>query len=230
MVNILIRFLASCYLIIFRPSVRSAFPTRVSPYFILKLDRRIKDISLDKAFLGRDVKVSEGCRFFGDPIIFGNVEIGKFTSINGPATRVFGNVNGITIGSFCSIASNVVIQEYNHRFNSTTTYKIFSNILKTANAFECTSKGRIVISDDVWIGSQSVILSGVSIGRGSIIGAGSVVTKNVPPYSIVTGNPATILRKRFSQETIDQLESSEWWKWDVKKIRDNKDFFLKIWE
>jgi len=106
-----------------------------------------------------------------------------------------------------------------------TTYNINSNIIGEKVDNEKISKGPIIIEDDVWIGSNSVILSGVKIGRGSIIGAGSIVTKDVESYSIVGGNPAKFLRKRFDQKTIDKLEESKWWLWDKEKIIRNKKFF-----
>lgn len=87
------------------------------------------------------------------------------------------------------------------------------------------SKGNIIIGDDVWIGSNSVILSGVTIGRGSIIGAGSVVTMNIPNYSIVAGNPARVIKSRFSNEIVDYLEDLRWWEWDERKIIESERIF-----
>lgn len=81
------------------------------------------------------------------------------------------------------------------------------------------SKGDIVVGNDVWIGYQSCISSGVTIGNGAIIGARSVITKDVPPYAIVAGNPAKFVRYRFPQETIDKLESLAWWDWDISVIK-----------
>lgn len=165
------------------------------------------------------------CRFFGEVYITKNVEIGRFTSINGPGTRISANINKIKIGSFCSIASNVVMQEYYHRYNRLTTYYIYQNLFNELNHNDIFSKGSIEIEEDVWIGSNSVILSGVSIGRGSIVGAGSVVTKSIPKYSIVAGNPAKVIKNRFQQETIDILEQLKWWEWDINKLKFNKYLF-----
>ena len=86
------------------------------------------------------------------------------------------------------------------------------------------SKGEIVIEDDVWIGSNSVILSGVKIGRGAVIGAGSIVTKNVPKYAIVAGNPAKVIKMRFNDEEISKLEKLKWWEWSYDRIKENADF------
>ena len=81
------------------------------------------------------------------------------------------------------------------------------------------NKGDIVIGNDVWIGYEAVILAGVTIGDGAVIGARAVVTKDIPPYTIVGGVPAKPIRKRFSQETIDLLLKIKWWNWPEERIR-----------
>ena len=81
------------------------------------------------------------------------------------------------------------------------------------------NKGDIVIGNDVWIGYEAVIMAGVHIGNGAIIAARAVVTKDVPPYTIVGGVPARPIRKRFEEETIRKLETLKWWDWPAKKIR-----------
>ena len=81
------------------------------------------------------------------------------------------------------------------------------------------NKGDIVVGNDVWIGYEAVILSGVTIGDGAIIGARAVVTKDVPPYTIVAGVPARPIRKRFDEETIARLEQLRWWDWPEDEIR-----------
>jgi acetyltransferase-like isoleucine patch superfamily enzyme len=84
-----------------------------------------------------------------------------------------------------------------------------------------TCKGDINIENDVWIGATSTIMSGVTIHNGAIVGAGSTVTKDVPPFAIVVGNPGKIIKLRFSEEQIDKLLKIAWWDWDEEKIRDN---------
>ena len=83
------------------------------------------------------------------------------------------------------------------------------------------NKGDIVIGNDVWIGYEAVILSGVTVGDGAVIGTRALVTKDVPPYTIVGGTPAKPIRRRFGQETIALLEKIRWWDWDEEKIRRN---------
>jgi virginiamycin A acetyltransferase len=83
------------------------------------------------------------------------------------------------------------------------------------------NRGDIVVGNDVWLGYKSVVMSGVTIGDGAIIGAYSVVTKDVPPYAIVGGNPAKIIRKRFLDSDIERLLTLAWWDWDFDRISRN---------
>lgn len=179
-----------------------------------------------KSKLSGNIKFGPGCRFI-DVVCTGNIEIGRFVSLNGPATKISSRINGIKIGSFTSIASNVIIQEDYHRFDKISTYFMNNNMFNNGINDDIFSKGAIVIEEDVWVGANSVILSGVTIGRGSIIGAGSVVTKSIPKYSIVVGNPARVIRSRFNSTTIRILEKSRWWEWDIEKITQNRDAFNK---
>lgn len=89
------------------------------------------------------------------------------------------------------------------------------------------NKGDTVIGNDVWIGMNSLIMPGVHIGDGAVIGANSVVAKNVEPYTIVAGNPIREIRKRFSEEEIKLLLETKWWDWDIEKIIKNIDVILK---
>ena len=90
---------------------------------------------------------------------------------------------------------------------------------------DITSKGSIVIGNDVWIGAQSILVSGIKIGDGAVIAANSVVTKDVPPYAIVGGSPAKVINYRFSEEIISELANLKWWDWDLAKIKKNRSFF-----
>lgn len=108
-----------------------------------------------------------------------------------------------------------------HKLDAISTYPfpIFEQGWEKAfNIFDLPVKGDIVVGNDVWFGYGSLIKNGVKIGDGAIIAAGAVVVKDVPPYSIVAGNPAKVVKKRFDDATIDRLLQIAWWNWDIEKI------------
>ena len=138
------------------------------------------------------------------------------------------NHDKLVIGKFCSIAcgAKFIFTSANHTLKSLSTYPfpIFFEEwgLDSANITEAwDKKGDIVIGNDVWIGYEAVILSGVTVGDGAIIGTRAVVTKDVPPYTIVGGVPAKCIRKRFDEETVTKLMELKWWEWSDKKIKEN---------
>ncbi len=171
-----------------------------------------------------NVRINENCKIYQSSIV-GDVEVGRFTSIWGPGTHIISHLNPITIGKFCSIARYVSIQEANHKIDRVSSYHFSSNIFGEKNANDLTSKGAITIGNDVWVGAHAIILSGVAIGNGAVIGAGSVVTSDVPSYAIVGGNPAKVIRYRFSDEMIKRIQELCWWDWDLDKIKSNKILF-----
>lgn len=123
---------------------------------------------------------------------------------------------GLIIGNYVSIASGVkFILGGNHNIDTLTTYPL--KVKKKIKTIEATTKGEIVVEDDVWIGMNSIILSGITIGKGAVIALGTIVTKNVPPYSIYGGNPGRVLKYRFSNEIINKIKNV-----DLKKILKNK--------
>lgn len=169
-----------------------------------------------------------------------NIEIGEYTIyndfVNDPCDFEKNNVlyhypiNGdkLKIGKFCSIAcgSKFLFTSANHALGSLSTYTfpIFFDewgldAKNIRSAWD--NKGDIVIGNDVWIGYEAVILPGVTIGDGAIIGTRAVVTKDVPPYTIVGGVPAKPIRRRFDDETIAELLRLRWWDWDKEKISRN---------
>ena len=136
------------------------------------------------------------------------------------------NNDRLVIGKFCSIAcgAKFLFNSANHTLSSLSTYPfpIFFkewdlDIQNITDAWD--NKGDIVIGNDVWIGYEAVIMAGVHIGDGAIIAARAVVTKDVPPYTIVGGTPAKEIRKRFDAEVIQQLLILKWWNWSTDKIR-----------
>lgn len=133
----------------------------------------------------------------------------------------------LIIGKFCAIARGVqfIMNGANHSMAgfSTFPFYIFGNGWETAQpqAGDLPYKGDTVIGNDVWVGYQALIMPGVKIGNGAIISSRSVVTSDVPAYSIVGGNPARVIRQRFTDETISRLEKLAWWDWPVEKITQN---------
>ena len=130
----------------------------------------------------------------------------------------------LIIGKFCQIATGVrfIMNGANHDMNGISTYpfRVFGKSWKDA-PMNAISKGDIVIGNDVWIGNSVTIMSGVTIGDGAIIGTNALVAKDVEPYTIVGGNPAKLIRKRFDEETIEFLLNLAWWNWPVEKITEN---------
>lgn len=130
-------------------------------------------------------------------------------------------VSKIKIGNYCSIAANVtLISGSDHRIHNISTFPFKIKCLGEAGC-EAVSKGDIVIGDDVWIGNGAIILSGVTIGQGAVVAAGAVVTKSVPPYAIVGGNPAGILKYRFKKEICDELLKIDYSRIDREIIKQN---------
>ena len=141
------------------------------------------------------------------------------------------NNDRLIIGKFCSIAcgAKFIFTSANHTLTSFSTYPfpIFYeewNLNKEDVASAWDNKGDIVIGNDVWVGYEAVILSGVHIGDGAIIGARALVTKDVPPYAIVGGMPAKIIKNKFSEEIVSALQKLKWWDWPLEKISRNISF------
>ncbi len=142
--------------------------------------------------------------------------------------RVFDWDDGgsLFIGKFCSIADDVtILLGGNHRIDWISTYPFgaISDVWSGGLGVEGHpwSKGDVVIGNDVWIGNGATILSGVKIGNGAVIGARAVVAKDVPPYSIVVGNPSKMIKTRFDKKTIKLLENIQWWNWPIEFINSN---------
>lgn len=164
-----------------------------------------------------------------------NVEIGDYTYYSSNTESPENFYDHIThhyeflgdkliIGKFCAIAEGIkfIMNGANHKMNGITTYpfNIFGNGWEkvTPEVEDLPLKGDTVIGNDVWIGENVTIMPGVQIGNGAIIAANATVVKNIEPYAIYGGNPATFIGKRFSDETIAFLANLKWWDWDKEKI------------
>ncbi len=168
-----------------------------------------------------------------------NIQVGAYTYYDDPegAERFEDHVthhyeflgDRLIIGKFCAVARGVefIMNGANHRMNSVTTYPF--NIMGGGwEAFapetaELPFKGDTVVGNDVWIGQNVTVMPGVHIGDGAIIGANSVVAKDVPPYCIAAGNPCRVIRKRFDEDLIACLLELKWWDWDAERIFRNMD-------
>lgn len=136
------------------------------------------------------------------------------------------------VGKFCSISSDCAIGMGTHSLQNISTSSIFT-ARRNGTGISWTSDSSFeefkitIIGNDVWVGQRAMVMGGITIGDGAVIGAGAVVTKDVPPYAIVGGVPAKIIRYRFPNEVIEKLESSEWWSLPDKELKDNINLFQK---
>jgi virginiamycin A acetyltransferase len=181
-------------------------------------------VMLERVELHGKVTIEEKCKIH-QAVLSGPIHIGRYTSLWGPNIQVLAHNNPITIGNFCSIARDVTIQEYFHDHSKLTTYFIGRNVFGQPIEHEVVSKGPISIGHDVWIGTGVQVMSGVTVGNGAVIAANSTVTKDVPPYAIVAGAPAKVIKFRFEQEKIDLVEKMKWWDWAEDELREQQSIF-----
>lgn len=136
------------------------------------------------------------------------------------------------IGGFCSVASNVIIGAGKHPLNFVSTSPVFyseHNVLKTCyNKIDFKEYDKTIIGNDVWIGSNAFIKGGVTVGHGAVIAAYAIVTKDIEPYSIVGGNPARLIRKRFDDATIEKLLKTKWWDYNDERLREKAIYFESV--
>ena len=134
------------------------------------------------------------------------------------------DVDKLIIGKYCSIGSGAVFMmagNQGHRMDWVSTFPFYfqANIFKSSkNAYE--KVGDTVIGDDVWIGAEAMIMAGIRIGSGAVVAARAVVTKDVPPYAVIGGNPAQVIKYRFDEETIAKLLMLKWWDWAEEAVKE----------
>lgn len=155
------------------------------------------------------------------------VTVGNAT-YGGIKVLAYNKLSHLKIGNYCSIGPETIfVLSADHYLNHLSTYPFKTKILSKGKELEGVSKGDIVVGDDVWFGCNVTVLSGVTIGQGAVIAAGTVVTKNIPPYAIAGGVPAKILKYRFSQEIINYLLKLDFNNLTTEFIKENEDFLYQ---
>lgn len=159
-----------------------------------------------------------------------HVELGRKSSIGKTYLDTGGNPSNfeITIGNFTNIAWGGSFElglNLDHDYNRVMNYGL-SHILDDYDMYS-ESPYRLSIGSDVWIGKNVVLKSGITVGDGAVVASNSVVVKDVPPYAIVGGNPSRVIKYRFREELVKELESIKWWEWEIEKILEYRDLFEK---
>lgn len=204
----------------------SLFEDEVSAYDYAEI---VKSKLGYRTSIGENSVIKE-CTFENNVVInrrnyINNTTIGAFSY-----TGINTIINFSVIGKFCSIARNVDIGGFDHEYTHISMMPLFRLIqgVQGGGTLQTTpSMGKHnTIGNDVWISAGAIILNKADIGDGAVVGAGAVVTKDVPPYAIVTGIPAKIVAYRFSEDIIDELLDIAWWNWSQKIILENSDLLI----
>lgn len=202
--------------------------------FYLNIKYRNKKCKIKSNNISSDIILGKKVTIGKNAKILKGVTVGDYSYINTQFGYTFID-SDVTIGKFCSIAPNVCIALGNHNFSYISTHpfiydKKYSFVKK--NIPKADDNVRTIIGNDVWIGANANIKRGITIGNGAIVAMNSVVTKNVPDYSIVAGNPAKVIKYRFEPIKIDFLINSKWWdkpenelKNEIEKFYDIDSFF-----
>jgi acetyltransferase-like isoleucine patch superfamily enzyme len=155
--------------------------------------------------------------YIGPECVIPNAYIGRYCSISGKVRTIWGKHPSRTF-----VSTNPIFYNTNNKLPLGKSTAVFDECSRTADGKS------IHIGNDVWIGYNVSLKQGVTIGDGAIIGMNAVVVKDVKPYEIVGGNPATLIRLRFSQEQIAELLKISWWNWPVETVRERRDDFANI--
>lgn len=200
------------------------------PRFAVEVANRILD--RQQLVINEGVKIGRDCKLRGDITLgphssvgdncelLGDVSVGERSNLN----RRVEVVGEVEIGKYGAFARDILFQEKNHVISKPgMQMRFYNNVLNSK--LEHTSNGPISVGNDVWVGARAIILSGVSIGDGAVVGAGSIVTDDVEPYSVVAGVPADRVKWRFSEEIREKLLKLEWWNLPEDVLQQNSQFF-----
>jgi hypothetical protein len=155
------------------------------------------------------------------------VSIGKYTyGVTRSTIPILAKDTRISVGKFCSIAQGVVFVVGRHHLENVSTFPFKVFLLEGGKPEdEAVPPEFITIGNDVWIGSRAQIIASVTVGHGAVVAAGAVVVKDVPPYAVVAGVPAKIIKMRFDADKVQKLLSIAWWDWPEERIRSNIGLF-----
>lgn len=190
---------------------------RVSISFNAKLNFR--DAISGKLIIGDNVKIGD------DVILSGRIKIGDYTYFSAGPTELNSEQGEIKIGKFCSIARNVFFRTTSHHLNGLMTSPKYFDLIGLKYPNNSRYVGPIIIENDVWIGANVTILGGVTIGNGSVVAAGSVVNKSVPPFSVVGGVPARVIKFRLINDAIEAVSAIEPWNQPLSSLMEKKVFY-----
>lgn len=178
--------------------------------------RVIRGTSILNSEIDKTAKVYSGTTFY-------NSKLGRYSYVGYDSEVV-----NCEIGAFCSIANGFIVGGAKHPLDwgstSPTFYDVKGGTGLHLGCLPMQETARTIIENDVWIGSRAIVMQGLTVGTGAVIGAGAVVTKNVPPYAVVAGCPARILKFRFDDELVDRFLRSEWWLLPDEKLKELAEF------
>lgn len=167
-----------------------------------------------------EIRLNDHVHVGSHSLLNGDIDIGERSNLNGH-NELHGDID---IGKYCAIAPQVMFRQHDHMMHKPSLQGAFYRDVMD-DRLESVAKGRIEVGNDVWLGTRSIVLSGVTVGDGAVVGAGAIVTDDVEPYSVVAGVPATHKKWRFDEDVRDELLKLEWWNWSEAEMRARKGFF-----
>lgn len=191
-------------------------------YFASKIIKKLHLRAVSNSDIHKTSKICSGSQII-------NTKIGKHSDVGYDCTII-----NAEIGAFCSFGANIVIGGASHTIDWVSTSPVFNenkdHLPQKFSYHKFDLESKTIVGADVWIGNYVLIKPNVTIGHGAVIGMGSVVTKDIPPYEIWGGNPARLIRKRFDDATIKELLEMQWWNWDDNEIKKRAGNFNDVQE